>query len=77
MLGASSGLTDFLIRHPGETAVLEAPIAEPLGPEALLTALLEAVGAQDGAAALDRRGGAAGRSASPTGGSSRASLRGT
>src|ERR1700712_598405 len=25
VLGASSGLTDFLVRHPGESAVLEAP----------------------------------------------------
>ncbi|HEY8319785.1 MAG TPA: bifunctional [glutamine synthetase] adenylyltransferase/[glutamine synthetase]-adenylyl-L-tyrosine phosphorylase [Amnibacterium sp.] len=50
VLGASSGLTDFLIRHPGESAVLEAPIPEPLGPDALLAALLAAVGARDGIA---------------------------
>ena len=51
VLGASSGLTDFLVRHPDEAGVLEHPIAAPPTAEALLDALLGAVGAERGVAA--------------------------
>ncbi|HEV7623637.1 MAG TPA: hypothetical protein VGO26_05835, partial [Amnibacterium sp.] len=46
VLGASSGLTDFLVRHPDETAVLAHPIPAPPGAEEFLATLLTAVGAE-------------------------------
>ncbi|MGN6443873.1 bifunctional [glutamine synthetase] adenylyltransferase/[glutamine synthetase]-adenylyl-L-tyrosine phosphorylase [Amnibacterium sp.] len=52
VLGASSGLADFLIRRPEALGSLLQPMAAPPGPEALTAALLASVGAQDGMAAI-------------------------
>lgn len=52
VLGASSGLADFLIRRPEALSVLRTPLAIPLSPEALRGALLGAVGAEAGVATL-------------------------
>jgi glutamate-ammonia-ligase adenylyltransferase len=52
VLGASTGLADFLMRRPEALAVLQAPISGPPSPETLQAALLDAVGAHDGVAAL-------------------------
>lgn len=52
VLGASTGLADFLIRRPAALAALRVPLAAPQPPEALTAALLDAVGADDGVAVL-------------------------
>jgi glutamate-ammonia-ligase adenylyltransferase len=48
ILGASEGLAAFYHRRPEELASLIPPITAPAGPEAMLEALLGAVGAQGG-----------------------------
>ncbi|MDQ1530194.1 MAG: [glutamine synthetase] adenylyltransferase / [glutamine synthetase]-adenylyl-L-tyrosine [Microbacteriaceae bacterium] len=52
VLGASSGLADFLVRHPAEVAALAEPLPAPRTPEAMLDALLDAVGAAGGIATV-------------------------
>ena len=52
VLGASSGVADFLLRRPEALAVLREPLAGPQAPDALGAALLRSVGAADGVAAL-------------------------
>lgn len=51
VLGASSALGDFLVRHPEATAVLDGPMPSPRGPDALRRALLDAVDGTGGGAA--------------------------
>jgi glutamate-ammonia-ligase adenylyltransferase len=50
--GASTGLTDFFLRHPGELAVLHEKTTALAGPGELTDDLLDAVRSTDGFAAL-------------------------
>ncbi|GAA4744016.1 bifunctional [glutamine synthetase] adenylyltransferase/[glutamine synthetase]-adenylyl-L-tyrosine phosphorylase [Amnibacterium soli] len=52
VLGASTGLADFLLRRPDALAALLVPLGGPQSPESLRAALLGAVGAVDGVAAV-------------------------
>lgn len=47
VLGASDGLAQFLLRHPGELAQLAVPLEEPLGTEAYRADLVSAVDGLD------------------------------
>ena len=48
VIGASSGFTEFFLRHPEELTVLATPLVELPGVEDLVGDLLESVGAADG-----------------------------
>ncbi len=48
VLGASSGFTEFFLRHPGELLVLATPLAVLPAVDDLVTDLLDSVGATDG-----------------------------
>jgi len=48
VLGASSGLADFLERHPEELSALAEPLRQPLEPEEYLADLLDAVSGAEG-----------------------------
>jgi glutamate-ammonia-ligase adenylyltransferase len=52
VLGASTGLAEFLGRRPDALDALREPLAAPPAPEALHAALLDAVGAEDGIGAV-------------------------
>ncbi len=52
VLGASSGVAEFFLRHPSELAVLTTPRAEVPDAAELLADLLDSVGAVDGFATL-------------------------
>uniref|UniRef100_UPI0035CC91CD bifunctional [glutamine synthetase] adenylyltransferase/[glutamine synthetase]-adenylyl-L-tyrosine phosphorylase n=1 Tax=uncultured Amnibacterium sp. TaxID=1631851 RepID=UPI0035CC91CD len=52
VLGASSGIADFLLRRPEALEALAAPMPGPPSPSALIAALGTSVGVQDGVAAL-------------------------
>ncbi|RIX28097.1 bifunctional [glutamine synthetase] adenylyltransferase/[glutamine synthetase]-adenylyl-L-tyrosine phosphorylase [Amnibacterium setariae] len=52
VLGASSGIADFLLRRPDALEVLQQAVPGPQAPEALREALLASVGAVDGVAAV-------------------------